>query len=287
MRILKTKKELENYVQASKQQGNKLAFVPTMGALHAGHIALVQEADRIADTSLVSIFVNPTQFNNQQDLKHYPRTLEADIQKLQEKTQCQAVFCPNEKEMYPDGTPLLDLDLNGMDQILEGASRPGHFQGVVTVVDLLFHAVQPDFALFGEKDWQQLAIIKYMVKKLRHPIQIVPVPTVRESSGLAMSSRNERLSGEDRAYAAKLSVVIFGLKELIEKEGIAGAKIFASIAFKELAKFDLDYCKIIDSNTLQEVHDLGKHTEISICVAATISGVRLIDNVRMNRKDYL
>jgi pantoate--beta-alanine ligase len=279
MKLVKSKEELNKLVKDYKLEGKTVGFVPTMGALHEGHISLIKTADQTCDISIVSVFVNPTQFNNKEDLDKYPRTIENDAKLIESTTNCRIIFYPEVDEMYDENETLLDLDLQGLDTVMEGQFRPGHFQGVVTVVDKLFKIVEPDCAFFGEKDFQQLAIIKLLQRELHPNLSIIPCEIIREKSGLAMSSRNERLTAEDREYASNISKILFELKEKLSNTPIEELIEWTESEFKKLEKFELEYVSIVDSLNLKDVKDIRNHDEINICVAVFLSGVRLIDNV--------
>ena len=266
-----------------RREAKTVAFVPTMGALHAGHLKLVEEARQRSDILIVSIFVNPTQFNDKGDLERYPRDLTADAAMLAEYD-VDYIFAPDADEIYPAGFSTY-VDVEGVTATLEGESRPGHFRGVATVVTILFNTVRPDLAFFGQKDAQQVAVIKRLTYDLGFETEIVVVPTVREESGLAMSSRNERLSTEEREKAA---VIIDALREakLAFKKGERNAADLAQIvknriATEPLAK--LDYVAVVDRDSLQTVDKIGDE-ETLIVVAVHVGPVRLIDNVILNRK---
>ncbi len=266
-----------------RREAKTVAFVPTMGALHAGHLKLVEEARQRCDILIVSIFVNPTQFNDKGDLEKYPRDLTADAAMLAEYD-VDYIFAPDADEIYPAGFSTY-VDVEGVTAMLEGESRPGHFRGVATVVTILFNTVRPDLAFFGQKDAQQVAVIKRLTNDLGFETEIVVVPTVREESGLAMSSRNERLSLEEREKAA---VIIDALREakIAFKRGERNAADLAQIvknriATEPLAK--LDYVAIVDRNSLQTVEKIGDE-EALILIAIHFGPVRLIDNVILNRK---
>ena len=266
-----------------RREAKTVGLVPTMGALHDGHIALVKEARARCDIVVVSIFVNPEQFNEKSDLDAYPRDLTADTAMLAEYD-VDHVFAPDENEIYPAGFSTY-VDVEGLTDAMEGASRPGHFRGVATVVTILFNTVRPDLAFFGQKDAQQVAVIKRLTRDLGFETEIVVVPTVREESGLALSSRNERLSQEDRAKAA---VIIEALREakLAFKKGERDAADLAEIVKKRIAEeplATLDYVAIVDRESLQPIDKIGDD-ETLIALAAEVADVRLIDNVILNRK---
>lgn len=283
MEIINRRQRMFSISRKLRREAKTVAFVPTMGALHAGHLKLVEEARQRSDILIVSIFVNPTQFNDKGDLERYPRDLTADAAMLAEYD-VDYIFAPDADEIYPAGFSTY-VDVEGVTATLEGESRPGHFRGVATVVTILFNTVRPDLAFFGQKDAQQVAVIKRLTYDLGFETEIVVVPTVREESGLAMSSRNERLSTEEREKAA---VIIDALREakLAFKKGERNAADLAQIvknriATEPLAK--LDYVAIVDCNSLQTVDKIGDE-ETLIVVAVHVGPVRLIDNVILNRK---
>lgn len=266
-----------------RREAKTVGFVPTMGALHAGHLALVQEARVANDIVIVSIFVNPTQFNNKSDLEKYPRDLTADAAMLTEYD-VDYIFSPEQHEIYGDGFSTY-VNVEGITDTLEGASRPGHFRGVATVVTILFNTIRPDRAYFGQKDAQQVAVIKRLTADLGFETEVVVMPTIREGSGLAMSSRNERLSPEEREKAV---VIIESLREakLAFKKGERNASDLAQIVRKRIAAeplATLDYVAIVDRDSLQLVEKIGDN-EVLIAIAVDFAGVRLIDNVILNRK---
>lgn len=266
-----------------RREEKSVGFVATMGALHEGHLALVKEARQRCDVVVVSIFVNPTQFNQKADIEGYPRDLTADAAMLAEY-EVDYVFAPEKHEIYPNGFATY-VSVEGRTETLEGASRPGHFRGVATVVTILFNTVRPDFAFFGQKDAQQVAVIKRLAVDLGFETEIVVVPTVREESGLAMSSRNELLNDDERQKAA---VIIAALREakLAFKKGERDASDLAQIVKSRIQtepSARLDYAAVVDRDSLQSVDRIGDQ-ETLIVVAAHIGNVRLIDNVILNRK---
>ena len=266
-----------------------------MGALHEGHLALVRRAKAENELVTASIFVNPTQFNNKEDLAKYPRTIEQDTRML-EGAGCDVLFAPEVEEMYSSPGPSqksgdstspekgevkekhFKVDLGYLDKVMEGAQRPGHFKGVMQVVSKLFDIVEPARAYFGQKDFQQLAVIREMVKQLNYPIEIVACETVRESDGLAMSSRNMRLTAEERKVAPKISQVLFKVKELSDKMEASELKKLAETELKKERLFTLEYFEIADAFTLLPVKKLNEHPEVVACVALHLGNVRLIDN---------
>lgn len=265
-----------------RRENKTVAFVPTMGALHEGHLALVKEARQSSDIVIVSIFVNPEQFNDKGDLARYPRDLTADAALLAEY-EVDYIFAPEDPEIYPEGFATY-VYVEGVSEGLEGASRPGHFRGVATVVTILFNTVRPDLAFFGQKDAQQIAVIKRMTTDLGFETEIVVVPTVREESGLALSSRNRILSDEEREKAA---VIYRSLREakVAFRQGERNAAKLIEIVQTGIATEPLaivDYVSVVDSKTLEPVEKVPD-TETLIAAAVRFGSVRLIDNVVLNR----
>jgi pantoate--beta-alanine ligase len=274
--------DLHTYLTVERRAGRRLGFVPTMGALHAGHLTLIAASKAANDRTVCSIFVNPAQFNNAEDLARYPRTLEADCALL-EGAGCDAVFAPSAEEMYPE-PPHLRFDFGNLERILEGAFRPGHFNGVGLVVSKLFHLVQPDRAYFGQKDLQQCLIVKRLVEELNFPLELVIVPTVREADGLAMSSRNRRLTPEERALAPVLYRILSDAKRRLEAGEAAEAvqtEAFGTLAAQ--GAFRPEYLEIVEARTLEPLTGPLAGREAAVCVAAFLGPVRLIDNVLVGR----
>lgn len=283
MEIINRRQRMFSISRKLRREAKTVAFVPTMGALHAGHLELVKEARQRCDILIVSIFVNPAQFNNSTDLERYPRDLTADAAMLAEYD-VDYIFAPDADEIYPAGFSTY-VNVEGVTDRLEGASRPGHFRGVATVVTILFNTIRPDLAFFGQKDAQQVAVIKRLTLDLGFETEIVVVPTVREESGLAMSSRNTLLSPEEREKAA---VIIESLREakLAFKKGERNASDLTEIVRNRLAAEPaarLDYVDVVDRDSLQPIDRIGD-SEALIVIAAFIGDVRLIDNVILNRK---
>lgn len=279
MKIIRKKSDLQESIKRLKSEGKTIGFVPTMGALHAGHIALVEKCVSENDICVVSIFVNPTQFNNTSDLEKYPRTVERDAQLL-ERAGCGLVFVPEVSEMY-DAAEMkssFDFDFGGLDQVMEGRFRPGHFNGVVQIVSKLFDIVQPDRAYFGEKDFQQLAVIHRMVDLLNYPVEIVDCPIVREPSGLAMSSRNERLTEEQRKKAQKISEVLFESRNFANSKTPAQLTQWVVEQVNKVDGLEVEYYDIVDDKSLQTVKE-WKNNSVG-CIAVFCGEVRLIDNIR-------
>lgn len=281
MRQIDNIRELRASLQAARLDGKRIGLVPTMGYLHEGHLALVEAAKREADFVVTSIFVNPLQFGPGEDLHNYPRDLGRDINLLSDEDYCDIVFAPSVEQMYP--TPMATMiTLPEMSKALCGQSRPTHFQGVATVVSKLFHIVQPDIACFGQKDGQQLAIIRRMVMDLNMPIDVIGVKTVRESDGLAKSSRNIYLTPEERQHAVVLFESLCAAQAKIadgERNGVAIAKgLRERIAQDTIAR--LDYAEVVSMETLQPLEQL--QGPIMIAVAAHFGKARLIDNIQLN-----
>ncbi len=263
-----------------KKEGKSIGFVPTMGALHEGHLSLMRKAKEENDVLVVSIFVNPIQFNNKNDLEKYPRNLEEDKKKL-ESVQCDILFAPTVEGMYPE--PVTEkYDFGELEQVMEGAFRPGHFNGVAVVVKRLFDITLPDRAYFGEKDFQQLAIIRRLVEMEHLPLEIVPCPIVREENGLAMSSRNERLTPEQREKAAFIYQTLQLAKKRKDDLCPSPLKQMVVNIFDANPDFKLEYFEIADEKTLQPVTAWGKQENVRAFIAVWMGDVRLIDNIRLN-----
>jgi len=280
MKIFHGIQEIREYVLGQKSLGKTIGFVPTMGALHNGHQRLVECSLNENDTTICSIFVNPTQFNNPLDLQNYPRDLASDIELLTQ-IGCDAAFAPNASEMYHKQTSIR-MDFGMLESTMEGRFRPGHFSGVGIIVAKLFNIIDPDKAYFGKKDLQQLAVIKSMVRDLDFNVEVVPVETVRETGGLALSSRNKLLSDEERIIASNLYASLLLAKEKLSK-GFSPLKIKSDINkhFDRIAGIKLEYFEIVDSATLQNIESINSTSEVSLCVAAHIGNVRLIDNMSL------
>lgn len=281
MEIIKTQVALRDLVTVLKNEGKTVGLVPTMGALHNGHLQLVKRCVKENDVCIVSIFVNPTQFNDKNDLAKYPRTLEADAKMLEENN-CYAIFAPEVDEIY-DNTELnstFEFDFNGLDKVMEGKFRPGHFNGVVQIVGKLFELSTPDKAYFGEKDFQQLTIIRHMVATKKYPIEIIGCPIVREESGLALSSRNMLLSANEKDIATNI------YKTLKESVGFQQIKNVAETIDWVVAKINnieglrVEYFEIVNGYTLQSVKDWNDANYIVGCITAFCGAVRLIDNIQ-------
>lgn len=277
MQLLKTKTECNKYITSWRKENKKIGFVPTMGALHRGHLSLVEKSIEENDKTIISIFVNPTQFNNKNDLEKYPRNLDSDI-KLLAAYKVDAVFAPEVDEIYPDQGKK-HYDLGGLDINMEGKHRPGHFQGVAMVIDKLFNIIEADNAYFGEKDFQQLAIIRYITKKLGYKTNIVGCPIIRDPNGLALSSRNQLLSGECKKQAPKIYEALQHSKNDIKKYPIDQIKKNLVEKLNSIACFDVEYFEIINAENLQPINDFGISADTIGCVAVWAENVRLIDNI--------
>ncbi|MDR1682888.1 MAG: pantoate--beta-alanine ligase [Candidatus Symbiothrix sp.] len=278
MKIILKIVELQAILAVEKQKNKLIGFVPTMGALHCGHLALVEQAVAENDISIVSIFVNPTQFNDPNDLVSYPRTLEADCALL-EPTGNAYVFAPPVEEIYPE-PDMRQFGFGTLETVMEGRFRPGHFNGVAQVVSRLFDIVQPDRAYFGEKDFQQLAIIRALVRQLELPVEIVSHPIVREADGLAMSSRNTRLTSEQRKNAAIISQTLFAGREKKNRLPVGELKREVVEKINAVPELQVEYFDLVDGDNLQSVHDWSDSQYIVGCIAVYAGDVRLIDNLR-------
>lgn len=251
--------------------------MPTMGALHDGHISLVRGANKECEHVVVSIFVNPLQFNNAHDLAQYPRTLEVDLKKLEQEN-VSIVFAPSMEEAYQQ-TTMVSMHFGALEEVLEGAKRPGHFNGVGIIVSKLFNWVQPDMAFFGLKDLQQCMVIQTLVNDLGFPLELVFCPTLREQSGLAMSSRNQRLSQQDRMEAGMIYTVLKSTKDLIlYKESIQDAKAMAKEMINRQPNFTLEYLELVQLPSMQTISE-GYKGKCALCIAVYINDVRIIDNI--------
>ena len=279
MKVLKSKKTLIDYVERQREMGKKIGFAPTMGALHQGHLSLYKAAKKENDEVISSIFVNPTQFNNPDDFQKYPKTLEKDLELL-EKAGVDAVYVPNVEEMYPDGLNSKKYNFDGLENEMEGKYRPGHFDGVGTIVEELFRQVQPHNAYFGEKDYQQLAIIKKMVEKTKLPVKIHGVPTLREEDGLAMSSRNVRLTETQRKEATIIYETLTKVKEWFKVLSVEEIKLRVLEIFRN-SNFELEYFVIADEKTLKETDYFYKDKNYRAFIVAYADTVRLIDNMHL------
>jgi len=274
------RREIKLRVVSLKKAGKSIGFVPTMGALHAGHISLVRHARQQNDVIVVSIFVNPTQFNNKEDLVRYPRTIDADLLLL-EKEGCDFVFIPDEMEMYPE-PDLRVFSFGNLDKVMEGKFRPGHFNGVAQIVTKLFDTVTPDRAYFGQKDFQQLAIIRKLASDCRYPVEIVACPIVREADGLAMSSRNTRLTPEERQHAPLIYKTLLKAQETGTSVSPESLKKAVIDSINDDPFLQVEYFEIVDDKTLQPVKSWDKPGTKIGCIAVLAGKIRLIDNITFN-----
>ncbi len=287
--------ELTAAVEKAKEQGLEIGLVPTMGALHEGHLSLIERAMRENDFVVVSLFVNPIQFNNKEDLAKYPRTVEADLKLIaslpQQRAKEVVAFTPSVDEMYPQGEPTEVYHFGPVEEVMEGPRRPGHFSGVAVVVRRLFDLAQPRRAYFGEKDYQQIAVIRALLDQIKYPIELVPCPIVRADDGLALSSRNMRLSPAARAMAPAINATLEQAAEMAEYEDVDDVKewVLDTLAsFHEVTpqpdglRFEPEYFEVVDAITLQPIEnwdDAGEHGAVG-CIAVWLDGVRLIDIVK-------
>lgn len=281
MEIIKTKEELKKYRNRPEINASVVGFVPTMGALHQGHLSLIDSAKKVSDFVVVSIFVNPTQFNDPNDLRNYPRVPEKDIALLKEQGKTDVIFIPEVSDMYPEPDTRI-FEFGNLDKVMEGAHRPGHFNGVAQVVSKLFDLVNPHKAFFGQKDFQQLAVIRELVKQMQSDIEIVSCPIIREENGLAMSSRNTLLSPEEWIHAANISKTLF-----------KSASLSKSLSVKELTHWvvqeinsdpflEVEYFQVVDSLTLMPIEKWSETVNKQGCVAVKVGKVRLIDNIKFD-----
>ena len=283
MKSFSAKSDLQTYLNPLRKKKKKIGFVPTMGALHKGHLSLVKRALYKSDVCVISIYVNPTQFNDAKDLEGYPRTVESDIQMLRHLSEDIIVYLPTNEDIYGDAVELNDFNFMGLDKIMEGANRPGHFKGVANVVERLFDAVQPKFAFFGEKDFQQLRIIQYLNKKHRWRTTIVPCPTSREHNGLALSSRNQKLSEASREKCGLIYETLKQVKLKFSTNTMENLKLYVEKKISMHRDFiELEYFEIADEITLTPAQKNQKKLKYRAFIAVRVDGVRLIDNIQLN-----
>ena len=280
MIVAKTTNNLEAALSAARTSGASIGLVPTMGALHAGHASLVERSVRENELTVVSVFVNPTQFNDKNDLANYPRTPEADYALL-EKLGADVVFAPGVDDIYPE-PDTRQFSYPPIDTVMEGARRPGHFNGVCQIVSKLFMFVRPTRAYFGEKDFQQIAVVRAMVEDLKFPLQLCPCPIVREESGLALSSRNALLSPEEKQTAVEISRTLFASVPYSKEHTVAETHAFVVKTLNAFSDLSVEYFQIVDGKTLQEVKDWNATDDIVGCITVYCGArpVRLIDNIR-------
>lgn len=282
MKIFKSKKTFHDYIERQREMGKKIGFAPTMGALHQGHISLYEAASKENDLVISSIFVNPTQFNNAADLEKYPRNVEKDLKILENSNFVDAVYLPEVSDLYPNGLQSKSYDFDGLENEMEGKFRPGHFNGVGTVVEELLRQAQPDNAYFGEKDFQQLAIIKKLVEKLKLPVKIHGVAIYREANGLAMSSRNERLSSEQREASKVIHETLLKVNEWFRIITISEINQRVNEIFEDQRGMVLEYFEIADEQTLKETGFFYTGNQYRAFIVVFVNDVRLIDNVHLD-----
>lgn len=282
MKVFKEKNEISAFLEARRKKGLSVGLVPTMGALHAGHLSLVEKATAENQLVVVTIFVNPTQFDNKTDLEKYPRTLERDLEVLQKTNPNLIVFAPTAQEMYGGNVVSGSFNFDGLEHEMEGKYRKGHFNGVGTVVKLIFEIIRPEKAYFGEKDYQQLLIIKKLTEKHKIPVKIVGCPIKREENGLAMSSRNERLNKETRQKAGFIYNTLLKARHQFGTKSANTVRDWVKKQFSKQKEFTLEYFEIADANTLKTVKRKNKNKQYRAFIAVFANEVRLIDNIALN-----
>ncbi|MBZ4035612.1 pantoate--beta-alanine ligase [Flavobacterium sp. 17A] len=282
MHIFYSKAALIAYLKTIKTANSTIGFVPTMGALHQGHLALMQRSIKENDDTVVSIFVNPTQFNNPEDLAKYPRTLEEDVKKMRTLSDKIILYAPSVEDIYEGNTVSQTFDFDGLENQMEGKFRPGHFNGVGTIVKRLFEIVTPTNAYFGEKDFQQLQIVKKLVEKNNLPVHIIGCPIFREDNQLAMSSRNERLTAEERKEASIIYKTLTEAKEIFQNKSPQETIEFVENSFKDNPQFELEYFVIADESTLLSIDQKEKDKKYRAFIAVFVNSIRLIDTISLN-----
>lgn len=281
MEIISEIQTLRQFIRQMKGQEKSIGFVPTMGALHDGHIELIRASKKENDITICSIFVNPTQFNNPKDLENYPHDTHNDIEKLI-KAKCDALFIPSADLMY-EKEPILNFHFGYLEEIMEGKCRPGHFKGVGLIIAKLFNLTEPNRAYFGTKDLQQLTVIRKLANELFFNIQIIPVKTVRESDGLAMSSRNRLLSASERKSSINLyQALLTARRKLNEGESVELVQNHIVNYFKSEHNIELEYFEIVNTTNLRKISEIDNKNEVSLCIAGQLGKVRLIDNISLN-----
>lgn len=282
MKIFEKQIDLNRYLKSISNAASSIGFVPTMGALHNGHLSLLKESIKNNTCTVISIFVNPTQFNNPKDLEKYPRTLEQDVEKIKSISDAIIVYAPSVEDIYHGNTVSQHFNFDGLENQMEGKFRPGHYDGVGTVVKRLFEIVAPTRAYFGEKDFQQLQIVKKMVEKTAMPVVIIGCPIHRESNGLAMSSRNERLSKTERKQAAVIYKTLKASKVKFKTQSAGAVTDWVFKTFQKIPDIALEYFQIADEITLQPCVRKKKHTKYRAFIAVFINDIRLIDTISLN-----
>ena len=282
MKIFNKREAIHHYLDDLRSAGKSIGFVPTMGALHAGHLSLIEASRMKTDVVVCSIFVNPTQFNDKKDLENYPRPIEEDLKKLR-AFKCDVLFLPEVDEMY-NSSEFWKIELGNLDKILEGKIRPGHYQGVTQIVKKLFDTVQPDYAFFGQKDYQQIMVITHMVKKLKIRVKLVICPIIREDDGLAMSSRNVYLLPGERIQALALYKSLTLAQELFKTESLNQIKKKVNAFLESCPGIEIEYFEIFNARTFEPVTSKRAATMIAL-VAARIGKIRIIDNMYLNKEN--
>ena len=282
MKVFSEKNEVSAFLEAQRKKGLSIGLVPTMGALHAGHLSLVEKASSENHVTVVTIFVNPTQFDNKTDLEKYPRTLEKDLGILEHASLNLVVFAPTAQEVYSGNVVSGTFDFDGLEHEMEGKYRKGHFNGVGTVVKLIFEIIKPNNAYFGEKDYQQLLIVKKLTEKYKIPVKIVGCPIKREENGLAMSSRNERLNKETRQKASFIYSTLQKARHQFGTKSANNVRDWVKKQFSKQNEFTLEYFEIADANTLKTVKRKNKNKQYRAFIAVFANEVRLIDNIALN-----
>ena len=276
MKVFKTKSKLIDYLNNNRNE-KSVAFVPTMGALHSGHLKLIEESKKKCAITICSIFINPTQFNQSEDFHRYPNTLNLDLEKLQ-RLNCNIVYIPTVDDLYAKGEGAKKFDFGSLTREMEGKSRPGHFNGVATIVEKFFTIINPTKAFFGQKDLQQLQIVKALVKKMNAQIEIISISTIREKNGLAKSSRNKLLSLKEKKKAALIYTCLnYCMKN--KKAGISELKTYIKNQFKKQKDLKLQYIEFINLKNMLPIQTWKEKNQNAICIAASINGIRLIDNI--------
>lgn len=280
MKVINKTSDLQAIIEQFKNDGKSIGLVPTMGALHKGHLSLVKNSISNNDITVVSIFVNPTQFNNPNDLASYPRTVDKDLELLQ-TVGCDVVFAPEADDIYSksETDSRFEFDFEGLDKVMEGKFRPGHFNGVVQIVSKLFDLVRPDRAYFGEKDFQQLAIIRLMTRRYNLPIEIVPCPIVREDSGLALSSRNSLLKDNEKQVAQHIYAVLNESRQFVPQTEVEELKQCVIAAIEQKPELKVEYFDIVDGHTLKSIGKWDESAYVVGCITVFCGNVRLIDNI--------
>lgn len=280
MQIFNSVNSIQTWLKTQVENDKSIGFIPTMGALHQGHISLINQSTKDNDITVCSVFVNPTQFNNPEDLKKYPRNIEADIELLK-SANCDAVFFPEVADMYPEGEKSEKFNFGGLENQMEGKFRPGHFDGVATIVSKFFEIIEPNKAYFGEKDFQQLRIIQELVKQKGYPLEIVPMPIAREENGLALSSRNMRLTPKFKKEAPEIYRLLSQIPEWKKELSLKETIIKFKKAFLETT-LELEYVLICDETTLKPISEWEDSNNIRVFIAAYAGEIRLIDNLKIN-----